>query len=63
MGDVLITSAGDFLKTSIGDVPWRYIVTYRTVLGLPKDVTLERPQDVIFQRPKEGIGEVGRGRP
>ena len=24
-GYVLITSAGDALKTSVGDVPWRYI--------------------------------------
>ena len=24
-GDVLTASAGDILKTSLGDIPWRYI--------------------------------------
>lgn len=24
-GDVLITYAGDVLKTSVGDIPWRYM--------------------------------------
>ena len=53
-GGILITSAGDVFKTSVGDIPWCYM---RTVWGHPGDGTLERRQDVIFQRPKD----VGRG--
>lgn len=55
-GFVLITSAGDLLKTPLGDDPWRL---YRTIWGRLQDVTMERLEDVIFQSPEH----VGRGHP
>ena len=39
--DVLVTSAGHVLKTSTGDVPWRYIEDHMgTFIGRPQDVIL-----------------------
>ena len=43
-GNVLIKSAGEVLKTSVGDVPWRYI---RDSMGTSIGRILGRLQDIL----------------